>query len=79
VPLREKPLCLSKIKFRSNWRLSLQNQVSGFLQKFWFVQVESFSGGEFPNFICLKIGSYFGAKNFVSNFLRFLKCEVMFL
>ena len=44
--------------------LSLQNQVSGFQKKFSFVQVKSFSGGKFPNFIGLKIGSCFWLKKF---------------
>ena len=50
----------------------------GFSKKFWFVQVESFSGGYFQNCVGFKIGSGFVSKSFASNLLRFPKSASRF-
>jgi len=47
-----------KLSFVQVWFESSKSGF-GFSNKFWFVQVRSFSGGEFPNFIGLKIVSCF--------------------
>ena len=45
----------------------------GFSKKFWFVQVESFSGGYFQNCVGLKIGSCFLFKRFRFKFAQVSK------
>ena len=45
----------------------------GFSKKFWFVQVGSFSGGEFPNLVGFKTGSRFLFKQFRVKFAQVSK------
>ena len=76
--LARKPFAsFSKLGFVQS---KFESSKSGFVfqQKFWFVQVRSFSGGEFPNFIGLKISSSFWFKKFRFKFAQVVKISFKF-
>jgi len=72
-PVGQNLWIFSKIKFRSNSRLNIQNQVSGFSRSFGLFRSGFLAVVILQNFIGLKIGSCFCFKKFRLKFVQVSK------